>query len=111
MKKPGTRWSERSCATLCYMDEDGVVGIRELRQNLTVYLRRVAEGETLRVTDRGRPVAVLAPLPEEESMIGRLERDGRLTRARVDLAAIGLPDDLPRSISISRALAEQREDR
>lgn len=37
------------------------VGIRELRQNLSVYLRRVAEGETLEVTERGRPVARLAP--------------------------------------------------
>ena len=87
-----------------------MVGIRELRQNLSVYLRRVADGETLHVTDRGRPVAVLAPLAEQESAIGRLERDGRLTRARVDLAAVGLPDDLPHLISISRALAEQRED-
>ncbi|HXI18655.1 MAG TPA: type II toxin-antitoxin system prevent-host-death family antitoxin [Chloroflexota bacterium] len=40
-----------------------IVGVRELRQNLSVYLRRVEAGETLRVTDRGRPVALLGPLP------------------------------------------------
>ena len=41
-------------ATLCYMER---VGVRELRQNLSVYLRRVGAGQTLEVTERGRPVA------------------------------------------------------
>lgn len=36
--------------------------MRELRQHASVYLARVAAGETLRVTDRGRPVALLVPL-------------------------------------------------
>lgn len=38
------------------------IGVRELRQNASVYLARVAAGETLRVTDRGRPVALLTPV-------------------------------------------------
>jgi prevent-host-death family protein len=38
------------------------VGVRELKQNLSSYLRRVADGETLQVTDRGVPVAVLSPV-------------------------------------------------
>lgn len=37
------------------------VGIRELRQNLSVYLRRVKQGETLAVTERGHTVARLVP--------------------------------------------------
>ena len=32
------------------------VGIRELRQNASVYLRLVAAGETIRIMDRGRQV-------------------------------------------------------
>ena len=52
------------CATLCYMNR---VGIRELRQNLSVYLRRVQQGESLEVTERGRPVAVLGPLSAASS--------------------------------------------
>src|SRR5439155_234091 len=40
------------------------VGVRELRQRASELLRRVEAGETIEVTDRGRPVAVLAPLPE-----------------------------------------------
>ena len=41
-------------ATFMYMSES--VGIAELRQNLSVYLRRVSRGERLVVTDRNRPV-------------------------------------------------------
>lgn len=37
------------------------VGIRELRQNLSRYLRRVKQGEPLAVTERGRVVARLVP--------------------------------------------------
>jgi prevent-host-death family protein len=37
------------------------VGVAELRQNLSKYLRRVARGERLVVTDRNRPVAELGP--------------------------------------------------
>lgn len=39
------------------------VGVRELRQNLSVWLRRVEQGAAFRVTDHGRPVALLSPLP------------------------------------------------
>ena len=40
------------------------IGIRELRQRASEYLRRVEAGETIEVTDRGRPVALLTPVPE-----------------------------------------------
>jgi prevent-host-death family protein len=38
------------------------IGVRELRQYASVYLARVEDGETLEVTDRGRPVAMLVPV-------------------------------------------------
>jgi prevent-host-death family protein len=41
----------------------GDVGIRELKQHLSAYLDRAERGEVLRVTDRGRPKALLGPLP------------------------------------------------
>lgn len=40
------------------------VGVRELRQRASELLRRVASGETIEITDRGRPVALLSPLPD-----------------------------------------------
>jgi prevent-host-death family protein len=39
------------------------VGVRELKQHLSEYLDRAERGETIRVTDRGRPKAVIGPLP------------------------------------------------
>ena len=86
--------------------DDGV-GIRELRQYLSRYLRRVAEGETLQVLDRGRPVAILAPLPEQASPVDKLVAAGRLTRARRCIQDLGRPEDKVSS-RLSRALSEQR---
>lgn len=39
------------------------VGVRDLKQRLSEYLDRAERGEILRVTDRGRPKAVLGPVP------------------------------------------------
>lgn len=59
------------------------VGVRELRQNLSVYLRRVEQGESLRVTEHGRPVALLSPLPRTgDSVLDELEEAGLLLRSR-----------------------------
>ena len=57
------------------------VGVRELRQNLSVYLRRIDRGERFEVTDRGRPVALLVPLPSGLSPLQRLIAEGRVRRA------------------------------
>jgi prevent-host-death family protein len=41
------------------------VGVRELKARLSEYLDRAARGEIIRVTERGRPKAILAPIPGE----------------------------------------------
>jgi prevent-host-death family protein len=93
------------------MTERATVGIRELRQNLSVYLRRVLAGETLEVTDRRRPVALLTPLPNHADPIARLDGEGRIAR-RATRNLQELPPPLrPRAASISEALQEQRGDR
>jgi prevent-host-death family protein len=96
---------------MCYIMPSDRVGVRELRQNLSKYLRRVLSGETLEVTDRGRAVAVLAPLPAEATAIDRLAALGMLRRARLDLAKLGPPLDCPLEISISEALEEQKAEK
>jgi prevent-host-death family protein len=63
------------------------VGVRELRQNLSVYLDRVKEGERLEVTEHGRPVALLVPLPPEEDQIARLVAEGKMRPAKGSLGA------------------------
>jgi prevent-host-death family protein len=96
----------RPCATMCYMK----VGVRELRQNLSIYLARVIAGEALEVTDRGHAVAVLAPLVRGESVLSRLKREGRVILATAELTT----DRKSRrrvSRSTSRELQRDRADR
>src|SRR5688500_6986059 len=75
-----------SCATLCYMPRYKIrsphksVGVRELRQNLSVYLERVKKGEALTVTARGQEVAILRPMPKTDDLAERLIAEGRVTR-------------------------------
>lgn len=54
------------------------VGVRELKQRLSEYLDRAERGELLRVTDRGRPKALLGPLPGRER-VGQGIEDGWIT--------------------------------
>lgn len=46
-------------------------GVRELKTHLSAYLRRVREGETITITDRGDPVGRIVPI--EESLEDRLK--------------------------------------
>src|SRR3954454_25001625 len=63
-------------ATFMYMNE--TVGVAELRQNLSVYLRKIAAGERFLVTDRNRPVAMLGPVPNSESRLDQLIAEGKV---------------------------------
>jgi prevent-host-death family protein len=38
------------------------VAVRQLKAQLSAYLKRAAAGELITVTDRGRPIAVLGPV-------------------------------------------------
>jgi prevent-host-death family protein len=69
------------------------VGIRELRQRASGLLRRVEAGETIEITDRGRPVAVISPLPEG-GPIEQLLATGNLILASRDMGDLPQPLDL-----------------
>jgi prevent-host-death family protein len=69
------------------------VGVRELRQNASAILRRVAAGEVFLITDRGRPVAKLVRAAGKG--LDQLEREGRLRRGTgnlLDHEPIPLPE-------------------
>jgi prevent-host-death family protein len=86
------------------------VGIGELRQNLSRYLRRVERGERLVVTDRNRPVAELGPPPVTGEALDRLIAAGRVSPpVRRTLPEPLVLDGDPRSLS--RALDEVRGER
>lgn len=86
------------------------VGVGELRQNLSRYLRLVERGERLVVTDRNRPVAELGPPPATGAALDRLVAEGRVSRP----IRTGVPEPLklegdPRALT--RALNEVRGER
>lgn len=59
------------------------VGVKELKDGLSGYLRRVARGEQIRVTMRGKPVADLLPAGADpwDAKMRRLIAEGRVTPA------------------------------
>lgn len=90
------------------------VGVRELRQNLSVYLDRVKTGETLEVTEHGRTVARLGPNPAPvASPLDRLIAQGKARPARRDLLALGHPDTValpPGVTSVTEVLLRLRDE-
>ena len=72
-----------------------MVGVRELRQNLSVYLDRVKKGEALQVTEHGHVVAVLRPVPANASRIDILIAQGLVTPATRSLRDLPPPRKAP----------------
>jgi len=88
------------------------VGVRELRQRASELLRRVEAGETVEVTDHGRPVALLTPVPEA-GPLERLRAAGEVTPATGDEGELPPPLPLepgrePPSVVLARLRADDR---
>lgn len=54
------------------------VGIRDLKNHLTSYLRRTRKGEELVVTDRGKPIALIQPIQSAAQPISLEARMAKL---------------------------------
>jgi len=88
------------------------IGVRELRQRASEYLKEVQEGRSLEVTAHGRPVAQLVPVRRA----GRrrvLATRGRLRPGTGDLLDLGrplapTPGVAPASDVLLRARADER---
>ncbi len=79
---------------------DSTVSVATLKARLSDYLRRVRAGETFVVTDRGVPVARVAPMEGAASLRGRAE----------ELAAAGLLRPPTTSMDASFADANRPSD-
>ncbi len=79
------------------------VGIRALKQNASAVVAQAAAGERVTITDRGRPVAQLTPIPS--SRIEQLVQAGRARPAKHDITALPEPSSGP---DLSAELAAQR---
>jgi prevent-host-death family protein len=86
------------------------VGVRELRQRASELLRQVARGETIEITDRGRPVALLGPVPTGDELT-RLRAAGQVSAAEGDVSDLPEPLELePGHQQASEVLARLRHD-
>ncbi|MGH7910901.1 MAG: type II toxin-antitoxin system Phd/YefM family antitoxin [Candidatus Dormibacteraceae bacterium] len=89
----------------------GTLAVRDLRQHLSAVLGRVASGETVQVTDRGRPVARIVPL-RSAGPYARLVAEGRIAPPeepwrRFDIQPLPPPGGSPLA---SEILADLRRD-
>jgi prevent-host-death family protein len=89
---------------MCYMER---IGLRELRQHASRYIARVARGEIVEVTQRGRLVARIVPARPDawEDMIAR----GDIIPAE---SPGGLEDIVPidSGVNLSEVLLQMRDD-
>ena len=93
--------------------ERTVVGARELKTRLGTYLRRVREGRTVLVTDRGEPIAELRPLPRDTSVpasLLKLSSKGAVTLPVSKSMAAFRPIQ-SKGRALSDAVVDEREDR
>ncbi|MEO5704178.1 MAG: type II toxin-antitoxin system prevent-host-death family antitoxin [Candidatus Limnocylindrales bacterium] len=90
------------------------VGVRELRQNLSVYLDRVKAGETLDVTEHGVLVAQLGPRPTKGlSILDQMIADGRATPAKRSHKLLPPPPPYPPGYdgpTLSEILQQMRDE-
>jgi prevent-host-death family protein len=90
------------------------LGARELKMRLGTYLREVQEGATIVITEHGRPVAELRPLPkaatEEEARLDELAALGILRRGAAESLAAFEPVRIS-GAPLSQTLLDDREDR
>lgn len=93
------------------MDTTANVGVRELRQNLSVYLDRVKAGETLTVTEFRQVVAILRPpVQGDDDVIARLVAEGRATAPSRSAADLPRPLKVRLDKPLGAILDELRED-
>lgn len=86
------------------------IGIRELRQRASDYVRLVENGEHIEITDRGRPVALLVPVPTGSNR-ERLIAQGRLKIGGGNLFGLGPPPaGEPGEPVLSEVLEDLRRD-
>jgi prevent-host-death family protein len=72
------------------------IGVRELRQNASRYLRLVKAGQRVAVTERGELIAYLIPAHEKPvSIIDQLEAAGQLRRGTGSILDLPGPEPLP----------------
>ena len=87
------------------------VGTKQLKNQLSEYLRRVRRGAVVHVTDRGKVVAEIRPAPagknREDAILNELAAEGLVTRGK-GIAGDFSPVPLGKRALASRWIIEER---
>jgi prevent-host-death family protein len=84
------------------------IGLRELNQNPSRAVARVRAGESLLVTDRGRPVLRMVPEVESPGVLSRMVADGTATAPAENGLPELLEDLVPEVESVTDLLLDER---
>ncbi len=87
------------------------VGVRQLRQQASALVERVATGVTIQITNRGRPVAQLVPIGDQRTTRTDLIASGELQPGRGDVLGVQPIQPPAGSAGTEQLLDEQRADR
>jgi prevent-host-death family protein len=86
------------------------IGVRELNQNTSQVLARVSGGESIEITDRGRPIARLVPVGDDRSSLAKLVATGRAV-APTSTGRVPLPPKLGEdNVDVAATLASMRDE-
>lgn len=85
------------------------VGIRELKENLGRYMKKIRTGERIIVSDRKKEIAIILPLKKENSE----EKICQLIQSGIAVWRGGKPAGMPERVvsmgkSVSEAVIEDR---
>jgi prevent-host-death family protein len=100
----------RSCIGRIDAMGQTTAGIRELKNHLSAYLRKVKAGETITITDRGTPVGRIVPARERIVSVG--ERDERTLEEKMQaLQDAGLAEWSGTKLQPREPVTENKGDR
>ena len=89
------------------------VGVREAKINLSKLLKRVMQGQEVIITDRGKPVGKIVPVPQDHfslaERIKKMEEQGLLGPLRKG-KAIRLPPPLPAREGVAQKFLQEDRD-
>ncbi len=89
------------------------VGVREAKINLIKLLKRVTQGQEVVITDRGKPVGKIVPVPQDHlsltERIKKMEEQGLLRPVRKG-RAVRLPPPLPARGGVAQEFLQEDRD-
>jgi prevent-host-death family protein len=90
--------------------QDTEAGVRQLKTNLSTYLSRVKAGQTVLITERGKPIGRIVPIAESvEERLERLSQAGLVAWNGHTLAPLAPPSRARGPYTVADLLLEDRE--